>query len=178
MKFSNRDIRSYLLNKLLDKFGSLINFRFLSEEGEEINLNLEPHKSITTIVLDGRDENLFITFLGMQTSIFVFEQEIMFIDEGSKGTYTSSDVHGNVVYAGDLRNFSHEEILNLIYEFVDCFVGATDIEIIKKEINNSNMYKKYSDYETFDYIINVNNAKDNNTKTFENITIKCNELKK
>ena len=36
-------------------------------------------------------------FLGHQTSIFAYNQEIMFIDEASRGSYTISDVYGNVV---------------------------------------------------------------------------------
>ena len=72
-------------------------------------------KKIETIVFDGCDENLFINFYGIHTSIFVYDMEIMFIDENSKGIYTSSDIYNNVVYEGDLREMSHEEMLKMFF---------------------------------------------------------------
>ena len=47
---------------------------------------------------------------------------MMFIDEGSKGTYTSSDVYNNVVYEGNLREMSHEEMLRMFSEIILCFI--------------------------------------------------------
>jgi hypothetical protein len=35
----------------------------------------------------------------------------MFIDENTKGIYTTSDTFGNVVYEGDLRNLSHKLLI-------------------------------------------------------------------
>ena len=51
-------------------------------------------------------------FLGHQTSMFAYNQEIMFIDEASRESYTISDVYGNVVYEGKMEEMSHEEMLD------------------------------------------------------------------
>lgn len=42
-----------------------------------------------------------LTFV-IQTSIFCFDKEVMFIDEKSKGIYTLSDVDNNVMYEGKI----------------------------------------------------------------------------
>ncbi|UIO43441.1 hypothetical protein LOY85_04580 [Brevibacillus brevis] len=62
---------------------------------------------------DGEKQDLFISFNGNQTSIFVRDEELMFIDESTKGSYTTSDTFGNAVYEGTLRNLTHAEMLTL-----------------------------------------------------------------
>ncbi len=54
-------------------------------------------------------------------NFFVNDIEIMFIDENSKGIYTSSDVYNNVVYEGNLRDMSHEEMLKMFSDIILCF---------------------------------------------------------
>ena len=51
--------------------------KYLSEDGDEIQFNTS--EKIGTIVFDGDDENLFINFYGIHTSIFVDDTEIMFL---------------------------------------------------------------------------------------------------
>lgn len=50
------------------------------------------------------------------------DTEIMFIDENSKGIYTSGDVYNNVVYEGNLRDMSHEEMLKMFSDIILCFM--------------------------------------------------------
>ena len=64
-------------------------------------------------------------FLGHQTSIFAYNQEIMFIDEASRGSYTISDVYGNVVYEGKMREMSHEQMLGMFVKLISCLFEAT-----------------------------------------------------
>ncbi len=113
MKFSNEEIREYMAGYLISNSMDNKLIRFLSEDGGEIEFNSS--KKIETIVFDGCDENLFINFYGIHTSIFVYDMEIMFIDENSKGIYTSSDIYNSVVYEGDLREMSHEEMLKMFF---------------------------------------------------------------
>ena len=75
--------------------------------------------------------------------IFVDDTEIMFIDENSKGTYTSSDVYNNVVYEGNLRDMSHEEMLKMFSDIILCFYDAEDISIFQLDVPE-NAYKKYN----------------------------------
>ncbi len=95
MKFSNEELKKYMVEHLLSNSWDSKLIRFLSEDGEKIDLNSS--KQIETIVFDGDDENLFINFYGIHTSIFACNEELMFIDEASKGAYTSSDVAYNAV---------------------------------------------------------------------------------
>ena len=94
MKFSNEEIRAYMVDYLISNSMNNKLIKYLSEDGDEIQFNTS--EKIGTIVFDGDDENLFINFYGIHTSIFVDDTEIMFIDENSKGTYTSSDVQLDV----------------------------------------------------------------------------------
>lgn len=112
--------------------------RFLSEDGDEIEI--DSSKEIGTIVFDGNDENLFINFYGIHTSIFAYNVEMMFIDEDSKGTYTSSDVYNNVVYEGNLREMSHEEMLRMFSEIILCFIDAETVTMTQSSVPE-NKYK-------------------------------------
>ena len=96
MKFSNEELKKNMVEYLIKNSWDEKMIRFLSEDGDEIEI--DSSKEIGTIVFDGNDENLFINFYGIHTSIFAYNVEMMFIDEDSKGTYTSSDVYNNVVY--------------------------------------------------------------------------------
>lgn len=75
MKFSNEEIEEYLINSILEKGIDKSKIRRLSEEGEEIAAN-SSKETIETVVFDGDEENLFITFYGIHTSIFVKDYEI------------------------------------------------------------------------------------------------------
>ena len=120
MKFSNEELKKNMVEYLIKNSWDEKMIRFLSEDGDEIEI--DSSKEIGTIVFDGNDENLFINFYGIHTSIFAYNVEMMFIDEDSKGTYTSSDVYNNVVYEGNLREMSHEEMLRMFSEIILCLL--------------------------------------------------------
>ena len=107
MKVNNEEIRKLFCNKFSEEIRSQI--IYIAEDGGEADL--ESGKKIETIAFD-KEENISIMFLGHQTSIFAYNQEIMFIDEASRESYTISDVYGNVVYEGKMREMSHEQMLD------------------------------------------------------------------
>lgn len=170
MKFSNDEIKKYMIEHLIGNSMDSKKIRFLSEEGDQIGQ--DSSQNIGTVVFDGDDENLFISFYGIHTSIFAYDIEIMFIDEASKGTYTSSDVYNNVVYEGDLRKMSHEEMLKMFSEIILCFRDAEDVSMTQSDASESK-YKKYNYYEPHEFTIEVKKIRGIQRKSvYENIVIK------
>ena len=170
MKFSNEELQKNMVEYLIKNSWDEKKLRFLSEDGNEIEI--DSSEKIGTMVFDGNDENLFINFYGIHTSIFAYDVEIMFIDEDSKGTYTSSDVYNNVVYEGNLREMSHEEMLKMFSDIILCFIGAEDASMTQFDVPK-NKYKKYNYYEPHEFLVNVKNSYTiEKTSIYENITIK------
>ena len=166
MKFNNKELKEYLYDKFLEN-GSL-QVKCLSVNDEETDIM--SNTKIETITLD-ENENISIMFFGYQTSIFVYNQEIMFIDENSKGTYTSSDVYNNVVYEGTLREMSHEQMLHMFFEIIMCFIDATNVSMTQSAVPE-NKYKKYKYYKPHIFTINVKNKHTSQkVSKYENITI-------
>lgn len=170
MKFSNEELKKNMVEYLIKNSWDEKMIRFLSEDGDEIEI--DSSKEIGTIVFDGNDENLFINFYGIHTSIFAYDVEMMFIDEGSKGTYTSSDVYNNVVYEGNLREMSHEEMLRMFSEIILCFIDAETVTMTQSSVPE-NKYKKYNYYEPHEFLVEVKNCHTIEKRSiYENITIK------
>lgn len=168
MKFSNEEIYKYLITKFDNNLDVII--RTLSDDDHEVEII--SNIPIQFVCFDGDKEDLFISFNGNQTSIFVKDEEIMFIDESTKGRYTTSDTFQNVVYEGTLRNLTHVEMLTLFAEVIRCFIGAIEVEIIETEVSCDKHYKQYNYYKPHSYEINVkNNSSYRNKKVFENIII-------
>ena len=169
MQFTNEEIENGIIKKISDI--PTVEIRRLSESGKVLNeKSIEP---IETLCFDGNKENLFINFLGIETDIFVCNKEIMLIDESAKGIYTLSDVYHNIVYEGNLRELNHDEILQLITDFIKCFIGAIDLSITELPVQNPKSYKTYNYYSPLCYIVDVNNNRINKQqKEFENIIVK------
>lgn len=168
MNFTTEELKKYLIENVKNnsKFNNEI--RILTENGDE--MAIESNK-IGTIVFD-KDENVFINFYGVHTSIFAFNKEIMFIDECSKNIYTSSDVYNNVVYEGDLRNMTHMQMLNMFTDIIINFIDANGIEIVQLDIPKVEKYRKYKYIEPHEFIINVKNKHlKRQTKCYQNIYI-------
>lgn len=137
MGFSNEEILDYFVKPLKDKPNLMI--KILTEDKE--NPDFENGK-IEIVCLDGDKEELYISFMGCQTSIFIKNEEIMFIDEKAKSNYTISDTKYNVVYEGILRKLTHKEILMLFVDFINCFIGVNDMSIYEEVIDSSHTYQK------------------------------------
>lgn len=168
MQFTNEEIENGIIKKFIDMPG--VEIKRLSETGKVLSeKSFEP---IETLCFDGDKENIFINFLGIETDIFICNEEIMLIDESAKDIYTLSDVYHNIVYEGNLRELSHHEILQLIADFIKCFLGATDLRITELPVQNPKSYKTYNYYSPLCYIVDVTNNRTNKRqKRFENITI-------
>ena len=170
MEFRNEELKKHMKEYLISNSWDNRLIRILSENGDEIEI--DSSEKVGTIVFDGYDENLFISFYDIHTSIFVYDIEIMFIDEDSKGIYTSSDVYNNVVFEGNLREMSHEEMLKMFSEIILCFSGAKDVSMSASDVPE-NTYKKYNYYKPHMFIIEIkNNHTIERTSVYENITIK------
>ena len=166
MKFTNEELKKYLYDRFFEYPD--LQIRCLSED--EVELDFDSSEKIETIVFDDK-ENIAIMFYGHQTSIFAYKEELMFIDESGRNVYTSSDVQGNAVYEGDLREMSHEEMLYMFSEIILCFIDATDISITQFDAPEGK-YRKYKWYDPHLFVVDVTNdhiAKKSNV--YENITI-------
>lgn len=166
MNFTNEEIEKYICERINKE--TTLKIKYLSEEGNEID-NASGIK-IDTIAFDEK-ENLSIMFLGCQTSIFIYNEEFMFIDEKSRESYTSSDVYSNVVYEGKLREMSHEQMLEMFTDIILCLVDAIELSVIHSDVPE-NTYKRYRYYEPHMFVVNVENKHSyRKKKVFENITI-------
>ncbi|MCM1091744.1 MAG: hypothetical protein NC413_12940 [Muribaculum sp.] len=167
MKFSNEELKEHFLDKLSQNHNMKI--KCLSANDEEVHIT--SNERVETIAFDEK-ENVSIMFFGYQTSIFAYDIEIMFIDEDSKGTYTSSDVYDNVVYEGNMRAMSHEEMLHMFVEIVLCFAGAEQVSMTQLD-DLDNKYKRYNYYRPHIFVVEVkNNHTTPKMSVYENITIK------
>lgn len=173
VKFSNEELKRYFIDNIIKSVDSNPDVRLLSGDGKEIDYDSDTR--IETIVFDGKEENLFINFYGVQTSIFSFNEEIMFIDEKSKGIYTSSDVEKNVVYEGSLREMTHEEMLQMFADIIICLIDATGIKVTQSDIPDQKKleeYKKSQYYDPHMFIVNVEKKRTiGENRIYENITI-------
>ncbi|WP_431809778.1 hypothetical protein [Brevibacillus agri] len=161
MEFSNQEIIDYFVSPLKDKQN--VSIKILSED-EEVPEYTD--KKIDIVCLDGDKEELYISFLGCQTSIFVKNEELMFIDENAKSNYTTSDTKYNVVYEGNLRTLTHKEILGLLVDVINCFIGASDIDIYEEAVESNFTYQKCN------YRIEVaTDLVEKKTKIYHNICI-------
>ncbi|MBQ5560881.1 MAG: hypothetical protein IIT46_14065 [Lachnospiraceae bacterium] len=150
-EFANEEIKDYLVEHVLSKRMDITDrIRFLSDDGEEIDP--DGNNKIDFVVFDGTNEELFVNFFRDHVSIFIKEKEIMFIDESSINTYTSSDIVDNVVYEGKILDTSHQCFLEKLAEIILCFIDATNyvVEYIKDSKLQDHKY-----FEAFRYNINV-----------------------
>ncbi len=165
MEFSNNDIYSFFITKF--RKHENLDIRILAD-GDKIDLTSKT--PIEFVCFDGEQEDFFISFLGYQTSIFIQNQEIMFIDDSIKNNYTTSDIYDNIVYEGQLSILSKEEILSLMAEIVECFIDAVEVQ---KSVNEEIYNKKYRYYKPKFYEIWVKKDKTcKSVKCFENLKIR------
>ncbi|SFI02111.1 MULTISPECIES: hypothetical protein [unclassified Bacillus (in: firmicutes)] len=163
MKFTNEEILKYFVEPL--SMNSDVDIRVLSDDEE---IPKDSDKQIETVCLDGEKQELFINFLECQTSIFIMDTEIMFIDDNAKKNYTSSDTAYNVVYEGNLRCMTHKEILEMLAEIISYCIGTYEIYVEEEKMDNLN----HSSYQTFKYDVNLKANKSEKKKlNYNNIYI-------
>ena len=159
MNFTNDEIKTYLIEKLKRKADVkyIVNDKYVASDCQE---------DFEYITFDGIKQEFYVSFLKSQTSIFIDNNEIVFIDDNEKRYYTSSDVDDCIVYEGILNNKSHKQILELILKFVQLFQGASNIEVVEVKIVEDSV----DSYAKKTYIINIDTPYINNGKyEFHNI---------
>ena len=114
MDFTNYEIRKYLI----DKIKEITDVRYIVND-EYISADCE--KDYECVTFDGIKQEFYVSFTKCQTSLFINNNEIMFIDDEEKKFYTSSDVDDCIVCEGTLNDKSHKQILELMFDFINLF---------------------------------------------------------
>lgn len=96
-----------------------------------------PNGTIDYLQIESEKCNLAISFYGFETSIFIFDEKIMLIDDLQKRKYTLDHTYGNIIYAGSLRNLTHREILKLLVELTECFINCSNVHVEIAEVTPS-----------------------------------------
>jgi len=166
MEFTNQEIIKFLVNPL-KKYPQL-DIRFLSAEHKEISEKTT--EQIKYVVLDGYKEDFHLGFYGDLTTFFTpaESEEIIFIDDRIKRTFTESDLYDNILYEGILYDKTNKEILELLLQFVEVFIGATKVEVSETKVTDK---KDKNSFFKIDFIIKVfNETGEKKQITIENIT--------
>ena len=146
MDFSNNEIRRWLIDAMIAvaDVKCIVNDKYVSYDCED---------DFEYITFDGTRQEFYISLIKSHTSLFIHNEEIMFIDDEEKKYYTISDVESCIVYEGNLIDKTHKQILELILKFIKLFHHSTNMQVTKEKLSvgNENSYTKYK------YIINISN---------------------
>ena len=153
MKFTNEEIIRYLIEPA-ERDRSI---EICISTDETTDVARDTHNRITYVSFDGNKEELYVSFMDDTISIFVLNEEIMFLDDKVKESVSSSDTYHNVVYEGTLRDKTHEEILKLIHDVIMIVKGAKEIQIEETVIEQVGIH-----YPKCKYIVRI--SKDNKEK--------------
>ncbi|EPY05631.1 hypothetical protein PAALTS15_18913 [Paenibacillus alvei TS-15] len=140
MEFTNEEIMNYLVEPL--KKHSNICVKALTLDEKEVQ---DTNEQIRYVSID-EDKDCYFSFLGFQTSLFVLEEEFMFIDDEAKEDIVSSHTYGNVVYEGSLRDKSHKEILELMYQISSILVNVKELEIEERKVSQTGIQYPKCEY--------------------------------
>ncbi|GAV13702.1 hypothetical protein RQP50_24050 [Paenibacillus sp. chi10] len=140
MNFTNEEIMSYLVKPL--KKHPNICVKALTLDEKEVQ---DTNEQIRYVSID-EDKDCYFSFLGFQTSLFVLEEEFMFIDDEAKENIVSSHTYGNVVYEGNLRDKSHKEILELMYQISSILVNVNELEIEERKVSQTGIQYPKCEY--------------------------------
>ena len=163
MNFNNEELLEFFVAPL-SKYPKVNIHLFSSDDVEIFHDSTE---KIEYITFDGEigESEFYISFLGCQTSIFLLNEEFMFIDDDAKETYSSSDTYNNVVYEGLLKNKTPKEILELLCDIIVVLVGTKEISITESLISQADIQ-----YPKNDYIVKISNGSGIKDRTkFDNI---------
>ena len=167
MEFTMDEIKEHLIARFENQPG--VDLAILSD-GEM--MDLENVEQIDGLCFDGLQQEIAISFYGIQTSLYIKDKEIMFIDDEAKRTYTSEDVEGNAVYEGRLRQMSHPEILGLLGDMIDCFIGTRTVDLKAIDLPKEAPIEKIGAYKPKAYNIHAKKKTPARLqKSFENILI-------
>ena len=153
LEFTNEEIIKYLIEPAKLHEDMLIYTSTYEKQKSEKNMK----DRIFGVSFDGTEEGLKILFYDHLIAIFILNEEIMFFDDKVKEYQSGSETYQNVVYEGTLRDKSHEEILNLIYDVIMIVKGAKKIQIEETVVERVGIH-----YPRCKYIVRI--SKDNKEK--------------
>jgi hypothetical protein len=156
LKFTNEEIMKYLIEPAELHEDIQINITTYGKR-RGCKKNKDNKDRIFGVSFDGKKANLQILFYDHLIAIFVLDEEIMFFDDSIKEFQSESETYHNVVYEGTLRDKSHEEILNLIYDVIIIVKGTKKIQIEETVIEQVGIH-----YPKCRYVIKI--TKDNKKK--------------
>lgn len=119
-KFTNDEIIEYFVKNLR----SDIKCEYVADD---IKVPISCKKIFNGIIFDGLCENFFVMFLETKVSIFIYDNEVMFLDEELE-FFGNSDVDGCIVYEEAFKHLSHKDFLMLLAKLVNLFKGVRKIE--------------------------------------------------
>ncbi len=139
MIFSNDEIRNYFIYELEKS-----NINCSCIVGDKY-VDKDVTDNFDYITFDGEKQDFFISFCQCESSIFINDDKIMFIDDNEKKFYTIEDTYENIVYEGSLINLSHEDILKILASIIKLLFGLKKMKVVKKKLSNQNMlYTRYN----------------------------------
>lgn len=159
MEFTNEEIMNHLVEPLKKHTNMCVKALTLDEkEVQDINEQIR-------YVSINEDKDFYFSFLGFQTSLFILDEEFMFIDDDAKENITSSHTYGNVVFEGSLRDKSHKEILELMYQISSMLENVKELEIEERKVSQTGIQ-----YPKCEYKVNlISDVIDKGSIRFSNI---------
>lgn len=160
MRFSNDEIYEYFVNPINELVGFEIDVLYDDEKKDA-----KGDRDICDVVIDIETENRAIKFLNYRTSLYFFNEEIVFFDDNVRDEVRYDETFDNVVYDGRLRDKTHIDMLSM---FVEIFKILLNVD--KVEIKFEPTSKNHTHYEIYNYTI-VCKSKNNQKfeKRFSNI---------
>lgn len=125
-KFTNDEIIEYFVKNLRCD----IKCEYVADD---IKVPISSKKIFNGIIFDGLGENFFVMFLETKVSIFIYYDEIMFLDEELE-FFGEGDVDGCIVYEEAFKHLSHKDFLMLLAKLVNLFKGVQKIEKQEKKM--------------------------------------------
>lgn len=148
MEFSNQEIVNHI-GRVERNFPVDIRYKIDDQyvgENEENNFDY--------LIFDGDKEELFIMFVGEQTSICLWDKlDMLFISDKMRSGFPSSETQSRVVYEGELDSKAHSEILDMFSQIVDLIGGAIEVQIEEAKLPR----KPQESYQEKEYVITVHN---------------------
>lgn len=145
LKFTNVEIENYLIKR--------------AEEHADIQIGVTTYGKrrggkadkdrIFGVSIDGKKAEIQILFYDHLIALFVLDEEIMFFDDNAKELQSESETYHNVVYEGTLRDKTHSEILNLIYEVIMIVKGAKKIQIEESVVEQIGIHYPKCEYKVY-----------------------------
>jgi hypothetical protein len=159
MAFTEEILETYLFDKIRKYSGIELNYSFC----EKSKFTGDIIGKLNCVSFDGIKENFVIRFFNSaMISIFLFDEQFMFIDDALKKEVRGID--GCIVYEGYLRDKTHEQILDIIFELFKILYGAEKIEYEEQLVTKIGFYRKNN------YIVRINKPNcEKQTIQFENI---------